>query len=132
MGDGEGSISLNRKNGTTLYKNSVVLGNDNEVIYAHATALGDQTQSGWRSTTEGYLTYADNTSHAEGRLSQATGLGSHAEGTANVSDFSPSVYLLSMSNEINGVSIDSDRIKVSSLPSKLKKGTFILISQNEE
>jgi len=36
--------------------------------------------AGWRSHAEGHLTFADDTSHAEGRSTMAFGKASHAEG----------------------------------------------------
>ena len=76
---GSGSLSLNRKDNSD-YKYVTVVGTNNSAINDVAFTSGEETQAGWRSHTEGYLTIADNTSHAEGRLAEAHGKGSHAEG----------------------------------------------------
>lgn len=43
-------------------------------------AANDCTEAGWRSSTEGYYSYADDTSHAGGRLTRSTGVAAFAHG----------------------------------------------------
>lgn len=60
--------------------NSTARGYRTKAFGDRSDATGDMTEAGWRSSTEGFGTYADNTSHAGGRLSKAMGKGSLANG----------------------------------------------------
>lgn len=81
---GSGSLSINRKAGTTAGTNSVTLGTDGTASGDRATALGNKTTaSGDTSYAEGNQTTASGDySHAEGELTTASGDDSHAEGSA--------------------------------------------------
>lgn len=52
----------------------------------NAVHTGEYTEAGWRSLSAGYMTIADNTSFAAGRLAQATGKGSFAVGLESYTD----------------------------------------------
>ena len=81
-----GSISFERKAGSTVGVNSVAIGKDNEASGSVAYAEGYNTvSSGSISHTEGSSTRATaNYSHAEGYITEATGGASHAEGNQTV------------------------------------------------
>lgn len=74
------------------FANNKINNDSDENCYALAT--GSHTLAGWRSYAGGYLTVATNTSHAEGRLGQATGKGAHVEGTEYYEELKTSDYNL--------------------------------------
>lgn len=75
---GSGSLSINRKAGTTIGLNSVAVGHDCE-------ASGeDSFAEGWRTQATGQA------SHAEGTAGRATGQFSHAEGSSTIASGSDS------------------------------------------
>ena len=79
---GTGSLSLNRKAGTTVGTNSVAVGTNTTASASNAHAEGSSTTaSAAGAHAEGYDTVASgaNGSHAEGYGSHAEGLASHAE-----------------------------------------------------
>ena len=83
-----GSISLGRKEGTTVGENSVAVGNGVEAsgIVSHAEG-GGTTASGNGSHAEGYTTTASgNFSHAEGFATIASGDFQHVQGKLNIED----------------------------------------------
>ena len=78
-----GSMSMNRKEGTTIGEYSVAIGKIVEASGECSYAEGkNTTASGWSSHAEGEETKAKGqTSHAEGDNSIAEGISSHAEGS---------------------------------------------------
>lgn len=78
-----GSISMNRKEETTIGEYSVAIGKTVEASGGCSYAEGkNTTASGWSSHAEGEETKAKGqTSHAEGDNSIAEGISSHAEGS---------------------------------------------------
>ena len=77
-----GSISLGRKEGTTVGENSFAVGDNTTASGASSHAEGYYTKaSGINSHAEGNSTTASvNNSHAEGSSTTASGTSSHAEG----------------------------------------------------
>lgn len=78
------SISINRKEGTTIGEKSVAVGNNVEASGYYSHAEGTNTKaSGFASHAEGSNTEVSGyASHAEGHYSEASGDYSHAEGFA--------------------------------------------------
>ena len=81
-----GSISLGRKEGTTVGEGSYAVGTDVEASGNVSHAEGYSTiASGYYSHAEGYSTTASgHYSHTEGDDTTASGFASHAEGTGNI------------------------------------------------
>lgn len=97
---GTGSLSINRKSGTSIGTNSIAIGYNTEASglgafsegrdtsssgnYAHAE--GRETQATHNQThAEGYQTKAKgNSSHAEGYQTSSNGFASHAEGNGTI------------------------------------------------
>ena len=79
---GTGSLSLNRKSGTTVGTNSVAEGRNGTASGNFSHAEGDNnTASGTQAHAEGYNNTASGTSsHVEGSTNVAKGIISHAEG----------------------------------------------------
>lgn len=79
---GSGSLSINRKDNTTVGTDSVAVGYDCEASGLYSFAEGQETvASGPESHAEGRNTTASGgDSHAEGLLTTASGIQSHAEG----------------------------------------------------
>ena len=77
-----GSISMDRKEGTTIGLNSFAVGCENTASGMYSFAEGYCTVAeGWHSHAEGNTCKATgNVSHAEGEKTQATVYGAHAEG----------------------------------------------------
>ena len=76
------SISMGRREDTTVGAGSVAIGSDNEAsgLYSHAEGYWS-TASGEASHAEGeYNTASERCSHAEGNTTEASGEASHAEG----------------------------------------------------
>lgn len=78
-----GSISINRKAGTTVGANSVAVGYNGEASGQYSFAEGNSSKaSGHNSHAEGASTIASgHQSHAEGGGTTASGYNSHAEGS---------------------------------------------------
>lgn len=83
---GTGSLSINRKSGTTTGSQSMALGYNVEASGDQSFAEGRETvASGNQSHAEGYQSTASATrSHAEGNSTTASGLAAHAEGQGSV------------------------------------------------
>ncbi len=88
-----GSISLGRKENTTVGANSVAEGYNVTAsgAYAHAEGNGT-TASGSQSHAEGSNTSAGANAHAEGAVTIASGSQSHAEGTGGTFTISGTTY----------------------------------------
>lgn len=85
---GTGSLSINRKSGTTVGTKSATLGDNGTATGQNSLALGDNTSAtNWNSIAEGTHSIASgDTSHAEGRWTIARGNYQHAQGQFNVED----------------------------------------------
>ncbi|MBQ0112770.1 MAG: hypothetical protein KBT03_06550 [Bacteroidales bacterium] len=85
---GTGSLSLNRKAGTTVGTNSVAVGNNTAATGIASHAEGDGTTAGGNvSHAEGYNTKAIGAySHTEGDNTTANGMFSHAENQATTAN----------------------------------------------
>lgn len=83
---GTGSLSINRKSGTTTGSQSMAIGYNVEASGDQSFAEGRETvASGNQSHAEGYQSTASATrSHAEGNSTTASGLAAHAEGQGSV------------------------------------------------
>ena len=83
---GTGSLSLNRKSGTTTGTNSVAIGNENTASGLYSFAAGNNTQAlKTGAFAEGVNSIAcGGRSHAEGYGSKAYGWNSHAEGNGSI------------------------------------------------
>lgn len=81
-----GSISMDRKEGTTIGLNSFAVGCENTASGMYSFAEGYNTISeGWYSHAEGNACKATgNVSHAEGDRTQATVYGAHSEGCGTI------------------------------------------------
>lgn len=97
------------------------------VAYDRGHAQNDYTHAGWRSQAEGYGTEAQNTSHAGGRISSATGKGSLSHGIESVNALSVNgTGVVTVSN----IKIASREIPVNvSISNVLHKGDFIHLSK---
>ena len=80
------AISLGRKSGTTLGKNSCAIGDDAEASGSYSVATGYRTvASGYASSAEGSQSKASASySHAEGYGTIAAGYAQHVQGKYNV------------------------------------------------
>lgn len=85
-----GSISMDRKEGTTIGLNSFAVGCENTASGMYSFAEGYCTISeGWYSHAEGNACKATgNVSHAEGERTQATVYGAHSEGCGTIASSS--------------------------------------------
>lgn len=83
---GTGSLSMNRKSGTTIGMNSVALGRDTTASGLFSHAVGETTTaSGTYSHAEGVSTIASGkAAHAEGQDTTASYDGAHAEGQGTI------------------------------------------------
>ena len=83
------TLSINRKEGSTIGQNSVALGQDCTASgpYSHAEGSGT-TVSGSYSHAEGYYTTVSGSySHAEGYMSKTSGGGAHSEGCSTNANY---------------------------------------------
>ena len=83
------TLSINRKEGSTIGQNSVALGQDCTAsgTMSHAEGYG-ATASGSYSHAEGYHTTASGSySHAEGYMSKSSGGGAHSEGCSTNANY---------------------------------------------
>lgn len=99
---GIGSLSINRKDNTTIGNNSIAMGLRPTASGANSVAIGYYTTasgvnsiamgyyttaSGYHSSAEGNYTIASgDTSHAEGNNTIATGSNQHVQGKYNIED----------------------------------------------
>ena len=104
----------------------VTIVNDSKVVVSNKVldktgfASGMHTEAGWRSMTSGYMTKADNTSFAAGRLAEAIGKCSFAVGIETYVDTSVVTE--------RDLSIDDVKVSVSSnISSELNVGDYIAI-----
>lgn len=80
---GTGTLSMNRKSGTTVGSYSTALGYNGTASGNYSTSLGNRTKAtGAESVAEGYSSTASGSdSHAEGYSTTASGASAHSEGS---------------------------------------------------
>lgn len=80
---GTGSLSMNRRSGTTVGSYSTALGYNGTASGNYSTSLGNRTKAtGAESVAEGYSSTASGSdSHAEGYSTTASGASAHSEGS---------------------------------------------------
>ena len=108
---GTGSLSLNRKENTTVGTNSATFGSDNEAssYYSFAEGYGNAATMAC-AHAEGTSTTASSTAaHAEGYGTTASGLGSHAEGNYSSASGDHSHAEGSSTNAVGGASHSEGR-----------------------